>query len=73
NISKCRHTLQCILDHLRWKMGWAFTVIMGRPDPLSPQEGNLITSVHIGWNKYNNNFLEAYPKFDTKVVDAYAD
>ncbi|KIK79876.1 hypothetical protein PAXRUDRAFT_28306 [Paxillus rubicundulus Ve08.2h10] len=50
NVNQCRPTLQCILEHLRWK-----------------------TSLHVGQNKYGNDFLEAYPKFDTEVIDAYAE
>ncbi|KIK78537.1 hypothetical protein PAXRUDRAFT_28591 [Paxillus rubicundulus Ve08.2h10] len=66
-------TLQHILEHLRRKTRWEFMVIMGGPDLLSPEEGNLITSLHVGQNKYGNDFSEACPKFNTKVIDTYVE
>ena len=35
--------LHRVLEHLVKKTGWSFSVIMGGPDPISPEEGNHIT------------------------------
>lgn len=35
--------LHRVLEHLAKKTGWSFSVIMGGPDPISPEEGNHIT------------------------------
>ncbi|KAF8836977.1 hypothetical protein BDN67DRAFT_983559 [Paxillus ammoniavirescens] len=50
------------------KMEWAFTVIMGGPNPLAPGDKNLITSLHVDCNKFRNDFSEAYPQFDTDIA-----
>ncbi|KAG6379553.1 hypothetical protein JVT61DRAFT_10052 [Boletus reticuloceps] len=53
--------------------GWNFTVLMGDPDPLDPEGGNLITSLHVGQTKDGQDFANMYPNFDTEVVQAYGE
>ena len=43
NIQQCGGALQRILHHLGKQTGWKFTVLMGGPDPLDPDIGNIIT------------------------------
>ncbi|KIJ04500.1 hypothetical protein PAXINDRAFT_22208 [Paxillus involutus ATCC 200175] len=73
NIQQVGPTLQTILEHLARKTGWSFTVIMGGPDPIIPDDGNHITSLHVGRNKKGLDFSDAYRGFDTEVVNAYGE
>ena len=43
NIQQCGGALQQILHHLGKQTGWKFTMLMGGPDPLDPDIGNIIT------------------------------
>ncbi|KAG9316185.1 hypothetical protein JVU11DRAFT_2206 [Chiua virens] len=71
NIQELGPTLHRILEHLSKKTGWSFSLIMGRPDPISPEEGNHITSLHIGADQQGRDFSDVYGKFDTDFVEAY--
>ncbi|KAG9311868.1 hypothetical protein JVU11DRAFT_8121 [Chiua virens] len=54
-------------------MGWKFTILLGGPDPLVPQGGNIITILHTGQMKEGLDFAEVYPKFDSEVVDVFSE
>ncbi|KAI6041779.1 hypothetical protein EDC04DRAFT_2892661 [Pisolithus marmoratus] len=71
NIEQCGPALQHILEYMVTKTGWAFSVIMGSPDPLDVQGKCIVTSLHVGENKLRYNFVQAYSRFDGEVVQAY--
>ncbi|KAG9316950.1 hypothetical protein JVU11DRAFT_3036 [Chiua virens] len=73
NIQQCGPALQRVINHLGEKTGWKFTVLMGGPDPLDPQGGNIITTLHARKTKEGLDFVEVYPKFDSEVVDAFGE
>ncbi|KAF8415324.1 hypothetical protein L210DRAFT_3768454 [Boletus edulis BED1] len=74
NIQEVGSTLHRVLEHLAKKTGWSFSVIMGGPDPTSlADEGNHITSLHIGTNLQGQDFSDAYDKYDTVFVEAYGE
>ncbi|KAI6040522.1 hypothetical protein EDC04DRAFT_2602453 [Pisolithus marmoratus] len=71
NIKQCGPALQHILEYMVTKTGWAFSVIMGGPDPLDVQGECIVTSLHVGENKLRYNFVQAYSRFDGEVMQAY--
>ncbi|KAG6371365.1 hypothetical protein JVT61DRAFT_9573 [Boletus reticuloceps] len=74
NIQEVGSTLHHVLEHLAKKTGWSFSVIMGGPDPTSQaEEGNHITSLHIGTNLQGQDFSDAYDKYDNDFVEAYGE
>ncbi|KAI6119522.1 hypothetical protein EDD16DRAFT_1519355 [Pisolithus croceorrhizus] len=60
NIKQCGPALQHILEYMVTKTGWAFSVIMGGPDPLDAQGECIITR-------------QAYSRFDGEVVQVYTE
>ncbi|KIK79135.1 hypothetical protein PAXRUDRAFT_16491 [Paxillus rubicundulus Ve08.2h10] len=46
---------------------------MGGPDPVVPQEGNNITSLHVGLNWHGQDFSDPYGRFDTNVIEAFGE
>ncbi|KAI6104649.1 hypothetical protein EDD16DRAFT_1714579 [Pisolithus croceorrhizus] len=73
NIEQCGPALQHILEYMATKTGWAFSVIMGGPDPLDAQGECIVTSLHVGENKLGYNFAQAYSRFDGEVVQVYTE
>ncbi|KAI6100665.1 hypothetical protein EV401DRAFT_1894504 [Pisolithus croceorrhizus] len=80
NIEQCGPALQHILEYMATKTGWAFSVIMGGPDPLDAQGECIVTrrvvffyGLHVGENKLGYNFAQAYSRFDGEVVQAYTE
>ncbi|KAI6168039.1 hypothetical protein EDD17DRAFT_1503700 [Pisolithus thermaeus] len=80
NIEQCEPTLQHILEYMVTKTGWAFSVIMGGPDPLDAQGKCIITrqvvffyGLHVGENKLGYNFAQAYSRFDGEVMQVYTE
>ncbi|KIK75808.1 hypothetical protein PAXRUDRAFT_18668 [Paxillus rubicundulus Ve08.2h10] len=71
NIQQCGAALQCVLEHLAKQTGWTFSVLMGGPDPLSPEGENIIMSLHVGKTKGSQDFADLYSNFDREVVEAY--
>ncbi|KAI6014800.1 hypothetical protein PISMIDRAFT_25568 [Pisolithus microcarpus 441] len=73
NIEQCRPALQHILEYMVTKTGWAFSIIMGGPDPLDAQGECIVTSLHVGENKLRYNFAQAYSRFDGEVMPTYTE
>ncbi|KAG6379156.1 hypothetical protein JVT61DRAFT_11596 [Boletus reticuloceps] len=46
---------------------------MGGPDPLTPEGGNIITSLHVGKTKGGRDFADVYSSFEGEVVQAYGE
>ncbi|KAF8449524.1 hypothetical protein L210DRAFT_864066 [Boletus edulis BED1] len=73
NIQQCGPALQWVLEHFSWETRWSFSVLMGGLDPVDPEGGNMITSLHVGKTRDGHDFSEVYPNFDAQVVEAYGE
>ncbi|KAF7967194.1 hypothetical protein HWV62_35596 [Athelia sp. TMB] len=62
--------LKALFDELNLKTGWSFMVLMGGP---YPEDGGSIqtASHHVGLSPMGNNFEQAYPEFQDKIVGPY--
>ncbi|KAF8125739.1 hypothetical protein EV363DRAFT_1076602, partial [Boletus edulis] len=65
--------LQRILRHLGNQTGLKFTVLMGGLDPLDPDGGKFVASIHTGKTSDGDDFADAYPKFESEVVEAFGE
>ncbi|KAF8136190.1 hypothetical protein EV363DRAFT_1158432 [Boletus edulis] len=76
NIRELAPTLHRVLEHLAKKTSWSFSLIMGGPNPISPEEGNHIARsafLHVGTDKREQDFFDAYSQYDTVLVEAYGE
>ncbi|KAF8138621.1 hypothetical protein EV363DRAFT_1104328, partial [Boletus edulis] len=73
NIRELGPTLIRLLEYLAKKTAWSFSVVMGGPDPISPEDGNHITSIHVGTNDLGQDFSDAYDKYDSVFVEAFGE
>ncbi|KAF8131971.1 hypothetical protein EV363DRAFT_1079593, partial [Boletus edulis] len=73
NIRELGPTLIRLLEYLAKKTAWSFSLVMGGPDPISPEEGNQITSIHVGTNELGQDFSDAYDKYDSVFVEAFGE
>ncbi|KAF5379794.1 hypothetical protein D9615_005662 [Tricholomella constricta] len=71
-INDCPRVLGHFLDSLAERTGWAFTVLMGGPDPSAKGEIN-VASYHVGETTLNKQFGQAHMSFEKTYMEPYAD
>ncbi|KAG6376764.1 hypothetical protein JVT61DRAFT_1786 [Boletus reticuloceps] len=71
NMQQCGSVLQRVLSHLGGQTGMKFTVLMGGIDPLDPDAGKFIASIHTGKTGDGQDFANVYSKFKSEVVPSF--
>ncbi|KAG6807632.1 hypothetical protein H0H92_006876 [Tricholoma furcatifolium] len=61
-----------VLHGLRQRTGWAFSVLMGGPDPSINGDIN-VASFHVGENPSRLNFSKAVPNFERSFMEPYTE
>ncbi|KAH7905402.1 hypothetical protein BJ138DRAFT_1230021 [Hygrophoropsis aurantiaca] len=64
--------LSKFLDELARVTGWAFTVLMGGPNPSLGGQID-INSFHVGKTELGNLFNRSYPDFETRIMKPYSE
>ncbi|KAG6369151.1 hypothetical protein JVT61DRAFT_1410 [Boletus reticuloceps] len=47
--------------------------VLGGIDPLDPEGGKFVASIHTGKTRDSHDFADAYSKFESKVVEAFSE
>lgn len=69
-ISRLMEILLTFFSELHNSTGWAFSILLGGPDPANG--GKLdVSSLHIGTTTLGNRFNQACPKFKERVMVPY--
>ncbi|KAF8068719.1 hypothetical protein FPV67DRAFT_1448607 [Lyophyllum atratum] len=71
-IEDCPRVLNRFFNALAEKTGWAFSVLMGGPDP--SRDGDItVASFHAGEDGFDNNFSAAHPNFHKEYMQPFTD
>ncbi|KAG2739933.1 hypothetical protein P692DRAFT_20754799 [Suillus brevipes Sb2] len=69
-ISRLTEILSTFFSELHDSTGWAFSILLGGPDPTNG--GKLdVSSLHIGTTALGNRFNQACPKFEERIMVPY--